>query len=321
MNASAVIPNWNGLRFLQPLFDDLRRQTLPPDEILVIDNGSTDGSQEWARSQGARVLALPSNRGFAAAVNEGVRSAQGRIAAILNNDLRLDERWFETVLSSVGNASFAVGKVLSLADPSRIDGTFDAVCCGGTAWRCGAGLSDGPLWSQPREVRIPPFTAIAVCRQHYLSVGGLDEAFGSYLEDVDFGLRSAAKGYTGRYVPAAVAWHAGSGTLGRWHPETVRYIARNQVLLVARHYSKEMLRRYGWKIAVAQLLWGGIALRHGGGLPWISGKWEGFRRCSEMRPVQDLDVEAVLRGSEEEMKALQSQAGQDLYWRLYFALT
>ena len=147
MNASAVIPNWNGRRFLEPLFDDLRRQTVPPDEIIVIDNGSTDGSQEWAGSQGARVVAFPANRGFAAAVNEGVRSAQGRIVAVLNNDLRLDDRWLETVLSSIGNASFAVGKVLSLADPSRIDGTFDAVCCGGTAWRCGAGSLDGPLWS------------------------------------------------------------------------------------------------------------------------------------------------------------------------------
>ena len=82
-----------------------------------------------------------------------------------------------------------------------------------------------------------------------------------------------------------------------------------------------MLRRYGWKIAVAQLLWGGVALRHGRGLAWIKGKWEGIRRCREMRPAQDLDIEPVLRRSEEEMKALQFETGQDLYWRLYFALT
>ena len=225
------------------------------------------------------------------------------------------------MLASVDNASFAVGKVLSLADPSRIDGTFDAVCCGGTAWRCGAGLFDGPVWSEPRPVQIPPFTAIAVRREDYLSVGGLDEAFVSYLEDVDFGLRSASKGYTGRYVPEAVAWHAGSATLGRWHPETVRLLSRNQVFLVARHYSRNMLWRYGWKIAVAQLLWGGIAFRRGRGLAWMKGKWDGIRGCREMRSLPDPGVDLLLQRSEEEMKTLQAETGQELYWRLYFALT
>lgn len=319
--ASVVIPNWNGRRFLEPLFGDLQSQTAASTEIIVVDNGSTDGSQEWCRSQGARLVGFESNRGFAAAVNEGVLQARSELAVILNNDLRLHQRWLETILGGLETASFAVGKVLSQADPKRIDGTFDAVCCGGTAWRCGAGSLDGPVWSEPRQIAIAPFTAIAVRRNDYVRVGGLDERFGSYLEDVDFGLRCASKGYTGRYVPDAIAWHAGSATLGRWHAQVVRQIARNQVYLVARHYNSDMLRRYGWKIAVAHLLWGGVALRHGQGLAWLRGKWEGIRTCREMRRVEGLGLAEVLRGSEREMRALQAATGQDLYWRMYFALT
>ena len=321
MDASVVIPNWNGLRFLEPLFADLQRQTAAPAEIIVADNGSTDGSPEWCREHGARVIAFESNQGFAAAVNEGVRQARSAVAVILNNDLRLDQRWLERICAGLGTASFAVGKVLSLADPQRIDGTFDAVCCGGTAWRCGAGSLDGPVWSEPREIAIPPFTAIALRREDYLHVGGLDERFGSYLEDVDFGLRCASKRYTGRYVPDAIAWHAGSATLGRWHAQVVRQIAKNQVYLVARHYSSDMLLRYGWKIAVAHLLWGGVALRHGQGLAWLRGKWDGIRTCREIRRVEGLGLAGVVHDSEREMRTLQAATGQDLYWRLYFALT
>ena len=321
MDVSVVIPNWNGRRFLEPLFADLRNQTLPPVEIIVVDNGSTDGSQAWARDNDARVIELQTNFGFARAVNEGVRVAHSDVVVILNNDLRLDRRWMEQIISGLGTASFAVGKVLSLAEPDRIDGTFDAICCGGTAWRCGAGSLDGPVWAEPRTIAIPPFTAICLRREDFLRIGGLDETFGSYLEDVDFGLRSASKRHTGRYVPAAVSWHAGSATLGRWHARTVRQIARNQVFLVARHYTKDMMRQYGWKIAVAHLLWGGVALRHGRGFAWLSGKWEGIRRCRQMRCQPGLSLAEVLRESEDEMRALQSATGQDLYWRLYFALT
>ena len=321
MRASVVIPNWNGRHFLEPLFGDLGLQTLAPAEVIVVDNGSTDGSQECARRAGARVIGFDTNRGFAGAVNAGVRDSRHDMVAILNNDLRLDRSWLEAVSTGMGDAAFAVGKVLSLSERDRIDGTFDAICCGGTAWRCGAGAPDGPIWSEGRVVRIAPFTAILVRRESYLRVGGLDEHFESYLEDVDFGLRCASHRYSGRYVPEAVAWHAGSGTLGRWHPRTVRQIARNQVFLLARHYNREMLRAYGWKIAVAHLLWGALAFRHGRGLSWLGGKLEGLSRCREMRGGKGLCVPEVLEESEHEMRKLQLATGQDLYWRLYFALT
>src|SRR5438046_2849976 len=84
-----------------------------------------------------------------------------------------------------------------------------------------------------------------------------------FSHDVDFGIRCATGGFRGVYVPDAVAYHQGSATLGPWHPDTVRKISRNQLLLVAKHYPRRWILRYGWPVFVAQGLWGFVALRHG----------------------------------------------------------
>jgi hypothetical protein len=105
--------------------------------------------------------------------------------------------------------------------------------------------------------------------------------------------------------------------LGRWHPETVRRIARNQLLLAARHYSARQL----WPILVAQLLWGSVALRHGQGLAWARGKLQGLRHFSTAR-MQNLQrdsklLEQVLHSNEQFIRAI----SREKYWRLYFQLT
>jgi len=158
-------------------------------------------------------------------------------------------------------------------------------------------------------------------------VGRLDETFESYLEDVDFGLRCAARGLWGSYEPRAVATHLGSATLGAWHADTVRRMARNQVFLVAKHYPFRECVRFVWPIGVAQTLWGGLALRHGRGFAFLRGKIEGLARFRAVRrraAAGDGFAEGlskVLRESEREILSLQRRAGFDLYWRLYFALT
>jgi GT2 family glycosyltransferase len=321
MRVAAVIPNWNGAGRLEHVLADLREQGLAVAEVIVVDNGSTDASPEIAEKMAARVIRLNANRGFTGAVNRGVAESSTELVAILNSDIRFGPEWLQTLVDGLGGAPFATGKLLTLARPEVLDGSFDAICRGGCAWRCGQGRTDGPFWSQPRDIAFPPFTAILVRRDFFLEIGGLDEALGSYLEDVDFGLRSASKGYTGRYVPDAIAYHEGSATLGRWSPITVRYIARNQTLLLARHYPTKLLIRFGWPIAVAQLLWGLVALKHGAGLAWVLGKIDGLRMFAAFRRVNGDAIAPVLGSSERELKELQQRTGWDWYWRLYFALT
>ncbi len=312
-----LIPNWNGASRLKTLFRSLQGQE-PIEEIIVIDNGSTDSSRAVASAAGARVIAVDRNEGFAPAVNRGVKSARGHWLAVINNDVELEPGWLKALLSSAlaRPAWFATGKLLDRARPSHIDGTFDAVCRGGTAWRCGSGRPDGPAFNIETQIQFAPFTAVLLKKELFGRVGLLDERFESYLEDVDFGLRCARFGLSGVYVPSAIAYHQGSATLGRWHADSVRRISRNQLLLVSKH-----IGRYGWPVFVAQGLWGLVALRHGAAWPWLKGKLDGRRLIRQTTEQPPSDLSEVFIRSERQIKDLQRETGFDLYWKLYFALT
>jgi GT2 family glycosyltransferase len=334
MSITAIVPVWNGRELLERLLGSLEAQTEPAGELLVVDNGSEDGAPELARQRGARVISMGHNAGFAAAVNRGIRESSGDWVAVLNSDVELAPDYFATLMAA--DAWFATGKILSsaggttcatsgtTATPGMIDGTFDALCRGGTAWRVGSGRVDGPVFRTGRPITSPPWTAVLFRAELFRRVGLLEESFESYLEDVDFGLRCAAHQLEGLYVPAAVAWHRGSATLGRWHPDTVRRISRNQLLLLARHYPSGILLRCGWPIAVAQCLWGAVAFQHGAGLAWLRGKWEGFRSFSAARNTCDSFGPGLLqhlRSNEATIRSVQAATGFDSYWRLYFMLT
>ena len=317
MTISAVVPVWNGRELLGKLLDSLERQTAPAAELLVVDNGSTDGAPQMAESRGARVIAMGRNAGFAPAVNRGIREARGEWIAVLNSDVELAPDYFARL--STTDAWFATGKILSAADPGRIDGTFDAVSRGGVAWRVGNGCTDGPTFAVEQNISLTPWTAALFRAELFPRVGLLEESFESYYEDVDFGLRCAALQLEGRYIPEAVAWHRGSATLGRWHPETVRRIARNQVLLLRRHFAPRLRFQWLWPIVVAQGLWGAVALRHGAGWAWVSGKWEGLTRqpnTAEHTYLPEKVLKVLCRSGERLMRGAPGP-----YWRLYFLLT
>ncbi|MCX6623517.1 MAG: glycosyltransferase family 2 protein, partial [Acidobacteria bacterium] len=293
--------------------------------VLVVDNGSSDGSPEAAEQLGCRVLRLESNQGFARAVNEGIRSTTSEWVAILNNDVEIPPGWLEELmaaLTATPEAAYASGKLYRRGS-TTLDSTFDLVARSGCAWRAGHGRDDSPIWNEQRTVSMVSLTA-AVCRRELFErIGYLDEDFESYLEDVDFGMRCALRGEKGLYVPSAVGWHEGSATLGVWHQDTVRRISRNQVLLVAKHYPGNWLLRYGWPVLVGQLLWGMVAARHGAAGAYLWGKLDGIRLWRKVRrTTTDCERfgEFVVR-SEHQIRALQQKTGFDPYWRVYFALT
>jgi GT2 family glycosyltransferase len=328
-HVAIVVPTWNRSALLARALENLTRQTYPIDRVIVVDNGSADDSVAVATKAGARVISLGANAGFAAAVNRGIREAAGaEWVCILNNDVTLEPDWLARIMAKLdqGNAWFATGKLLDAQARERIDGSFDAICRGGCAWRCGHGRLDSPIWNRPRTIQLAPLTAAVFRAKVFERVGLLDERFESYLEDVDFGLRCTEAELGGLYVPEAVAYHQGSATLGRWHGDTVRKIARNQLLLVAKHYPQNWVLRYGWPVFVAQALWGIIALLHGAPVSYLAGKVDGLRMFREVRGKSCPDFPAgtfcaILEQSEKEIREIQQLTGFDLYWRLYFALT
>jgi GT2 family glycosyltransferase len=318
-----VIPNWNGAPMLGATLETLRCQSYPVDRVIVVDNGSTDNSAAVAKTAGAQVISLGANLGFAVAVNRGIREVTAEYVAIMNNDVTLPPEWLARLMARLehGEAWFATGKLLNAQQHDRLDGSYDAICRGGCALRCGHGRLDSEQWNRAKPIHLAPLTAAVFRADLFRTVGLLDDRFESYLEDVDFGLRCAEAGFSGLYVPEAVAYHRGSATLGPWHPLTVRKIARNQVLLIAKHYPPNWVLRYGWPVFIAQSLWGLVALRHGTLLAYLAGKLDGLRQFRATRGKRCAAFPAIIEESEKQIRDIQESTGFDLYWRLYFALT
>lgn len=313
---TVVIPNWNGGERLSRVLRDLGEQTRRPARVIVVDNGSEDESAGSAEDSGAKVIRLGSNQGFARAVNEGIRGAGSPLVAIVNNDVELTPNWLaemEDGLVRFKDASFATGKIYSARVPDVLDGTFDLISRGLTAWRGGHGRPDHPEWNRERYVGATSLTAAIFKRDVFDRAGLLDERFVSYLEDVDFSIRCSLAGLHGVYLPRAVCSHLGSASWGAWSPQMVRLIARNQRLLASKYGRSR-------QTTVAQLLWGGLALRHGRFLAWLDG-----RRVELPRVINEVDdpekLATVLDIQEKELRRLQQLQGLDTYWKLYFWLS
>jgi GT2 family glycosyltransferase len=313
---TAVIPVYNQADLLGRLLASIRAQTLPFTEVVVVDDASIDGAPLLARANGCRVIEMGENAGFARAVNRGWRAAVTEWVAILNSDVELDSRWLERMAAAVEGESFATGMILDAADRNALDGTYDLVSRAACAWRAGYGETAPAPTGEPIRIAIAPGTACVFRTSVLDRLNGFEESFDSYLEDVDLGLRCISEGFTGVYVPQAIAWHRGSASFGRWNPRVVRLTSRNQVLLIARHYDRELFRSFLWPIVAGQALWGLVALRHGAGLAWLAGKIDGLRGFRLAgRPSRRL--REFLDASEREIRGRATGP----YWRWYFRLT
>jgi GT2 family glycosyltransferase len=311
---TAVIPVHNRADLLERLLDTMRAQTAAFTETIVVDNASDDSAAHIARVAGCRVIQMDENAGFARAVNRGWRAARTEWVAVLNSDVELEPRWLEHLLASAGESAFATGSIFDGEHRDLLDGTYDLVGRAGCPWRAGHSMPASAAGS-PVTISIAPATACLIRRKVLEQLGGFEESFDSYLEDVDFGLRCVVTGLSGIYVPQAKAWHRGSATWGRWSPRVVRLIARNQLLLISRHFDPALFRRWLWPIMVGQMLWGLIALRHGAGLAWLAGKREGFRGF-RLRGRPSADLNRFLLASEREIQARAPGA----YWKWYFRI-
>jgi GT2 family glycosyltransferase len=328
-DVSVIVPVWNGRAMVERLMGSLRAQTYPITEIVVVDNGSQDGAPEAAQALGARVVRMGRNAGFSRAVNRGIRECKTDWLVLVNSDVELAPSWLERLMAAAARPDvwFAAGKILSAAQHELIDGTYDTLSRGACAWRVGHGRADSAEFSQATVISFAPGTASLFRAEVFHRAGMLDESFESYLEDVEFGLRCACLGLQGQYVPDALAYHVGSAALGKWHTETVRRIARNQVFLVAKYYPLRLFFQLAWPVIAGQTLWGLVAMRHGKLAAFLRGKLEGVvgfatqRRNAPATGIEPHRLLQILQASEKEIRDIQRRTGFDRYWRVYLALT
>jgi GT2 family glycosyltransferase len=259
VRVAVVVPCRDGRRWLPELLASIDGQTRRPDAVLVVDDASTDGSADWLRARGVAVLRLERNAGFAAAVNRGIESVDADAVALVNTDVVLDPDWLERAAGRLedGVASVAT-KMVSLADPAILDDCGDVLRRDGVCEQRGHGLRDDGAYDAPGEVFAACAGAALYRRDAVLGIGGFDESLFAYLEDVDLGLRLRLAGWRCAYEPV-VARHAGQGSSSALPRPVRRLVARNTLLLVARHFPP----RWAGPVAYRQAAWLWHAAREG----------------------------------------------------------
>lgn len=260
--AAVVIPNWNGIQFLDDCLRSLNAQSQPAD-VIVVDNASSDGSAELVRSRfpETTLLSLPSNRGFAGAVNAGINHALADgvdYVALLNNDAVAEPEWLRRLIATAEQyprAGIVTSKLL-LADGVHIDSTGDFYSSWGWAYPRGRdevdrGQYDGP---DAREVFCGSGGASLFRAAMLADVGLFDEDYFAYLEDQDLGFRAQLMGWSARYEPGAVAHHRMMGTSGRMSNFGRYQAIRNCIYLYVKNLPAPLCFKYLPKFLVGLAL-------------------------------------------------------------------
>lgn len=236
LNTTVIIPNFNGIDFLKNCLESTTKSTVSA-SVLVVDNGSADGSREWLAKNrpDVRLIAFSENRGFCAAVNAGILAADTPYVFLLNNDTTIEPDCIERLEAAIGQDDriFSVGaKMLSMKEPDIADSVGDLYSAFGWAYAIGKG-KPGSRYTKQRDV-FSNCAGAALYRKELLQKTGLfDEAHFAYLEDVDLGYRARIAGYRNIVEPSAVVYHAGSASTGsRYNMFKVSHSSRNNVYLI-----------------------------------------------------------------------------------------
>jgi GT2 family glycosyltransferase len=278
---SVIIVNWNRRELLRACLCSLARQAGVSLEIIVVDNGSQDGSAEMAESEfGARVVRNRDNRGFCAANNQGIALARGDLIALLNNDAEASEGWLAALERAFGGrpeVGMAASKILVWEDPRRIDKAGHLIWPDGQNRGRGTGALDGGQFDRQEEVLWPDGCAAMYRKAMLDEIGGFDEDFFAYGDDAELGLRARIAGWKCLYMPDAVVRHHRGATLGLDSARRLELIERNRVLLAAKLFPWRLLWLNGAYYLV-RLAAGLRASRREAGdvarFPGWAGKWK-----------------------------------------------
>jgi GT2 family glycosyltransferase len=307
---SIVIPNWNGKHFLQPCLDSLATQTHSNIEIIIADNASEDGSQDYLRENYPDVILieLPENRGFTGACNVGMEAAEGEFVSLLNNDTEVEPNWVETVIDAFErhpDTGIIASKMLLFDKRDHFHTTGDYFTIDGLAGNRGVWQKDEGQYNEEEYV----FSACggsSVYRREVLEqIGLLDDDFFFSMEDVDFSWRAQLAGWRCLYVPTAIVYHHLAATGG--DVTASYYDGRNLIYLLTKNYPSELWRKYGLRIIKAQFssalsalhAWRGEAARARlrgmfAGVRGIPRMLKKRRHIQKMRTISIEDLEAIL---------------------------
>jgi GT2 family glycosyltransferase len=234
---AVVTVTWNSSSFLGDSLDALRNQTLLPQRVIIVDNGSSDANATAKlvnRFPGAEWIPLPTNRGVAFANNLGIAHCpDAEFVALLNPDAFPEPNWLECLVAAAGSHPKAAAfgsRQLRQGSSSILDGVGDHYHISGLVWRGQYGITQRDEHLVMREIFSPCSAAALYRRQALVDVRGFDEDYFCYIDDMDVGFRLRLAGYSAIYVPDAVVHHIGSASSGgRYSDFSTYYGHRNLV--------------------------------------------------------------------------------------------
>jgi GT2 family glycosyltransferase len=247
--------NWNRLDLLRACVDSLAAQTFQDFELIVVDNGSDDGSPAFVQDlamrfpRPVRLIQNQENKGFCAANNQGFAESQADYIALLNNDAEADPRWLQAMFDAIrvkpdvgeSDVGMVASKILVWEDPRIIDKCGHLIYPDGQNRGRGTGQIDKGQFDRQTEALWPDGCAALYRRAMLDEVGGFDEEFFAYADDAELGLRARIAGWTCLYAPGAVVKHHRGATLGLNSAKRLMLIERNRVLLVVKLFPWNLL--------------------------------------------------------------------------------
>lgn len=228
---SVIVLNYNGKGFLNSCLSSLASQTYSDFEVIVVDNGSRDGSPEYIEENypWVRLAKNDENLGFAGGTNVGIRAAKGEFVITLNNDSRADSRFIEELIKPMADPEVGVCAAKMLFPDGRINSAGICISRSGAAWDRGMFEPDRGQYEFVEEVFGACAGAALYRREMLDEIGLFDEDFFLYLEDVDLAFRARLAGWKCLYVPGARVIHHHGGTAGVGSDLAVYYGNRNIV--------------------------------------------------------------------------------------------
>jgi GT2 family glycosyltransferase len=269
---SVIVVNWNGAKFLDECLASLARQTWHEREILLVDNGSTDGTSERIRTWANRfpqsyAICLPANLGFCRANNLAFERARGEWIALLNNDAIAEPTWLAELVRH-GDAANRIGmlgsKILFQEPSGVIDKAGHLIYWDGQNRGRGTMEVDAGQYDRAEEILWPDACAALYHRSLLEETNGFDEAFYAFGDDADLGMRARLLGWKAWYVPTAVVQHRHSASFGAYSPMKITLVERNRLLLAIKNFPLPLLLQNPYW-SLRRFLWHGYgALRRQG---------------------------------------------------------
>ncbi|MBE2223530.1 MAG: glycosyltransferase family 2 protein [Anaerolineae bacterium] len=262
---SIIIPHLNGKQHLDDCFQSLRQQTFADFEVLLVDNGSTDGTQEFVAQTypEVKLIQLPENKGFTGACNAGWQAAQGSIIILLNNDTETDPNW----LAEIAAAFDRHPQAGSIASKMLLFDQRDTFHTAGDFYRIDGIPGNRGVWQKDvgqfddEEIVFSACGGSSAYRRDMLEeIGFLDDDYFFSCEDVDMGWRANLAGWEVWYVPTAVIYHklkaTGGAVTGSY------YDGRNFLYLIWKNYPSSLLKQ-NWRLLIrSQFDITKLALKH-----------------------------------------------------------